>query len=76
MYSEICRGQQEINASFSQLLLYNGTDLLIKGKKCEIRCRLKYLSKKRFLNPPLHQPGKVSVVFHIQMSGDYRGAEW
>lgn len=35
-----------------------------------------YLSQKSFLNPPLHQPGEVSVVFHIQMSSDYRGAAW
>ncbi len=37
---------------------------------------MKYLSQKSFLDPPFHQPGKVSVILHIQMSSDYRGAAW
>lgn len=37
---------------------------------------LGYLAQERFLDPPLHQPGKVGVVLHVQMRGDDRGAEW
>lgn len=36
---------------------------------------IKYLSQKSLLDPPLHKPAEVSVIFHIQMSSDYRGAE-
>lgn len=43
-----------------------------KGQTC---CWLEYLSEKSLLNPSLHQPAEVSVVFHIQMSRDNGGAE-
>lgn len=64
MYSEIYRRQPEVFGEYPK-----------RPDRCVKQAAgTTHLSQEGFLNPPLHQPGEVSVVFHVQMSSDDRGA--